>query len=386
LCYVLGVAVAATAAVGHDSISALAQWAAEVPSRVLACLGGRADPFTGQVAAPSRHTFGRVLAGVDVAKFQAAADAWTATAVGADNEPELAPETEGDTDGDEPTDGAESELRLLPAIAIDGKSVRGAAAGGGQRPHLLAAATHNTNIVLTQRQIPDKGSEIHELAGLVEQLDLRGRVVTIDALHTQRATAEHLVTAKAAHYLMTVKANQPTLFEACQRVLLDPPGDTLAEYVTTDRGHGRTEQRTTRVVAVTDDHGIDWPHATHVFRIRRDTGDLHGQRLRKEIAYGITSLPADHASPAALDRYTRGHWTIENQTHWVRDVTFAEDASTVRTGTAPHVMATIRNMIITALRLTGWVNLAQARRHYVHHPNRCADLINKPLETDKSRT
>lgn len=117
-----------------------------------------------------------------------------------------------------------------------------------------------------------------------------------------RATARHLVADRGAHYVLTVKGNQPSLFAACQRALSGPTGDFAPEHIGVDRGHGRTEQRTCRVQSVTGDDGIDFPHAAQVFRIRRDTGGLDGQRTRKEIAYCITSPRRRAGKPAAACR------------------------------------------------------------------------------------
>jgi hypothetical protein len=107
----------------------------------------------------------------------------------------------------------------------------------------------------------------------------------------------------------------------------------------TNRGHGRIETRTIRTATA---EGIEFPHGAQIFRLRRDRGGVDGVRTSKEIVYGITSLPADLAGPARLAAYTRGHWTIENRLHYVRDVTWGEDASQVRTGNAPRTMAGLR--------------------------------------------
>jgi predicted transposase YbfD/YdcC len=140
-------------------------------------------------------------------------------------------------------------------------------------------------------------------------------VVTADALHTQRTTAEHLVTNRKAHYVLTVKANQPTLYAACQRALSGPAEDFVPEHIAVGRGHGRTERRTTRVKALVGDEGIDFPHAAQVFRVRRDTGGVDGQRTGKEIVYCVTSLDDAKAGPARLSDLVRGHWQIENRLH-----------------------------------------------------------------------
>ena len=185
---------------------------------------------------------------------------------------------------------------------------------------------------------------------------------------------------------MTIKANQPRLLAAAQQAL-SGPGTDFVEHTEDDRGHGRTEERIQRTVAVTDETAIDFPHAAQLFRVIRYVGGLDTQRRTKEVAYCATSLAPDRATAPELGELLRGHWgAIENKIHWVRDVTFNEDASTLRTGTAPQAMAIIRNTLVAAFRLTGWTNLKQARRHFSHAAHRCADLITKPLKTVKSRT
>jgi predicted transposase YbfD/YdcC len=374
--FLLAVVIAATASAGHDEVVAQAEWAAAAPTWVLLALGATPDPLTGTVTAPSESTLRRVLAKVNPADLQRLTAQWvqaTARALRADTDTDAG---QGGTDGG----------RGLAGVAIDGKSVRGAAAGGGTRPHLLSAVTHDGSIVLAQRQIPDKGSEITELAPLVAGLDPMGKVVTVDALHTQRATAEHLVSTKGADYIMTIKANQPTLLAAAQEALSGPAA-AFDEYTEPSRGHGRTEERILRATPVTTDMSIDFPHAAQVFRVIRYVGGLDGQRRTKEVAHCISSLTPDKAAGQELGRLLREHWgAIENKLHWVRDTTFNEDASTLRAGTAPLAMAIIRNTIIAAFRLTGWTNLKKARRHYSHGIGRCVNLITKPLKTDKGQT
>ena len=280
--FLLAVVIAATACAGHDEVVAQAEWAAAAPRWVLLALGATPDPLTGVVTAPSESTLRRVLAKVNPADLQRLTAGWAqATARSTRAGPHDDGGVQGGQVGDEvATDGA----RRLAGVAIDGKSIRGAAAGGGTRPHLLSAVTHDDSIVLAGRQIPDKGSEISELAALVAGLDLTGKVVTVDALHTQRATAEHLVSVKGADYLMTIKGNQPTLLAAAQQALSGPAAE-FAEYTEHDRGHGRTEERILRTAPITADAPIDFPHAAQVFRVIRYVGGLDGQRRTKEVAH-----------------------------------------------------------------------------------------------------
>jgi predicted transposase YbfD/YdcC len=244
--------------------------------------------------------------------------------------------------------------------------------------------THGDGIVLAQAQaqaqVDEKSNEITAVQPLLTDLDLAGAVVTADAMHTQTAFAQWLVDVKQAHYLFILKANQPTLYEQTQDALagLDTAFATRSARQR-NRGHGRIETRTIRVTTA---DGIDFPHAAQVFRLRRDRADLDGVRTSKEIAYGITSLPPTLAGPAQLNTITREHWTIENRLHYVRDVTWGEDASQVRTGNAPRVMAGLRNLAVSALRQAGTTNVAKALRHNARTFDRPLKLLGiHPIQT-----
>jgi predicted transposase YbfD/YdcC len=157
--------------------------------------------------------------------------------------------------------------------------------------------------------------------------------------------------------------------------MMSGPGDFAPEHVTFDRGHGRTGQRTTRVAPVTGESAIAFPYAAQVFQKRRDVGGLDGQRTTKEIAQCITSLTPAQANPEDLAGYIRGPWGIENRLHWVRDFCFDEDGSQVCTGSGPHVMASLRNLAISALRLGGHTNIAAGLRWTARDPSRSLTLL-----------
>jgi predicted transposase YbfD/YdcC len=223
---------------------------------------------------------------------------------------------------------------------------------------------HATRAVLAQRQVDGAPGEVPGFQPLLAGLDLAGVVVTADALQTHRDAAEFLVTAKQAHYLFTVKANQPTLLDRCARLAWHrvPVLDR-----TRDRAHGRVELRTLKAVSV---GGFGFPHAAQVVQVTRKTRSLRTRRWRTVTVYAITSLAFQQASPARLADLLRGHWAIENGLHWVRDVTFAEDASRLRTGNGPQVMACLRNLFIGLLSWAGPVNLAAALRQHARDPIR----------------
>jgi hypothetical protein len=108
---------------------------------------------------------------------------------------------------------------------------------------------------------------------------------------------------------------------------------------------------------------LTFPYAAQVFAIRRDTTEIVSGKCRSETVYGLTSLTPQKATPQRLLDLGRGHWSIENRLHWVRDVTFDEDRSQVRKFAGPQVMASIRNMAISLLRMAGATNIAQALRY-----------------------
>jgi hypothetical protein len=153
------------------------------------------------------------------------------------------------------------------AVAVDGKTLRGAhGAGADGRPaHLLAAMDHTSRAVLAQRQVGGAPEEVPAFQPLLAPLDLAGVVITADALQTHPQAAEFLVTVKRGHYLFTLKANQPTLLDRCQRL---PWHRVPVLDRTRDRGHGRIEIRTLKAVSV---HHLGFPHAAQVLQVTRTT-------------------------------------------------------------------------------------------------------------------
>ena len=194
--------------------------------------------------------------------------------------------------------------------------------------------------------------------------DLAGAVITIDAMHTQHDSAQAIL-ARHADYLMTVKANMPTLYRQLKKL---PWAEIPAiSPVTTD--HGRRARRT--IKAALAPAWIGFSGAAQVAQLRR-TVTRNGSKT-VEVVYLITS--DRDASPATLAAWVRGHWHIENKLHWVRDVTYQEDHSLVRTGNAPRVMATLRSLAISLLRLDGHANIAAANRHHARDPQRTLKLL-----------
>jgi predicted transposase YbfD/YdcC len=225
----------------------------------------------------------------------------------------------------------------------------------------------DAGVVIGQVQTHARSNEIPALQELLTRIDITGWTITADAMHCQRDTATAIVAA-GGHYLLFVKDNQHSLLRQVQRPFVGGRG-TVNGTTTTETGHGRQEQRSIR--AVTPRY-LDFPHAAQAIKIIRKRV-VHG-RTSRETVYAITDLTAEQASPDQLAQAARDHWGIE-ALHHIRDVTFAEDACRTRTGTAPRIMASLRNLAIALLKLTGWANIAAATDHMRDHRNHTLKLL-----------
>jgi predicted transposase YbfD/YdcC len=250
----------------------------------------------------------------------------------------------------------------LPVAAADGKTVRGATGPDGTRPHLVALYRPDAGCVIGQVAVTAKSNEIPALRTLLKQVDITGLTVTADALNCQRATARAIVAA-GGHYLLFVKGNQPSLLHQAQQCFTGGRRGTSGA-TTTDTGHGRREKRTVRTA--TPSRALDFPHAAQAVRITRHR--TAGGRTSRETVYAVTDLTPDQAGPDQLGQAARDHWSIE-ALHHIRDVTFAEDAGRIRTGTTPRIMASLRNLAIALFKLLGWTNIAAATDHMRDHRN-----------------
>lgn len=258
------------------------------------------------------------------------------------------------------------------AVAMDGKVVRGAAR---QRPDgtgatLVAAIRHGSGVVLGQEAVSEGGSEIPAVRTLAEALELRGQVVTVDALHTQGETAEVLV-RQGADYVMAVKGNQPGLLDDLRQWDWDHPKTRASERRTQDKGHGRFEQRACRTV---DLRGPEWdgfvglPHRAQGARLVRQRHDYRTGEDATETVYVLTSLSPQQADAERLMALVRGHWEIENRLHYARDWSFDEDRCRVSVGELPRNLASLSNAAISLIRLQGCFDyLPQAQRYYAGH-------------------
>jgi predicted transposase YbfD/YdcC len=255
-------------------------------------------------------------------------------------------------------------------LNLDGKTLRGTIpAGRSQGLHLLGAYLPEEGWVLIQLKVEQQENEIPAAMRIVQCLDLRNKIVTGDALLTQRELSAQIVEA-GGEYVWTVKDNQPqleqdiaTLFapESCAPGF-SPCQKDFATATTCGKGHGRLEQRALTASSMLQGYA-KWPYAAQVFRLERRSVRIRDGLRMEKVTYGVTSLTAEEASPARLLQLVRGHWGIENKLHYRRDDTLHEDRCTLK-GQGAQAMAVINNLVLGLLHRSGVVNVPDARRYY----------------------
>jgi predicted transposase YbfD/YdcC len=269
------------------------------------------------------------------------------------------------------------------AWAVDGKTMRGALQLHAPVTATVTALGHRLGLTAGAVEVA-AGDEIAAVEVLLQNLVLTGKVITLDALHTQRRTAQ-LIAEQGGDYLMTVKGNQPDLQTAVQ-ALFGPaavPAPDRESARETDQGHGRVENRWLLAVRVPETAAAalrTWPGVAQVFVVERQVWKKKQRVRHRELVYGITSLTREQAGPADLLRLVRGHWTVETRSHYIRDVTFGEDASLSHTGKIPQVLALCRATVISRFRAEGVVNIAKKTRRVSAQAADCLRLLG--LQTD----
>jgi predicted transposase YbfD/YdcC len=267
-------------------------------------------------------------------------------------------------------------------LSIDGKTLRGS--WSQERPagvHLLAAYLPAEGLVLMQVALDQKSNEITAAPQVLKCLDLRGKVVMGDAMHTQRALSAQIVESDA-DYIWYAKDNQPKLRRDIELTFQpevcgagsSPVPTPLQSATQTDKGHGRIEKRTLTSSSLLKDY-LDWPQVAQVFKLERQVWDLEMKPIRSEVVYGLTSLSAAQAGPARLLALTRAYWGIENGLHYRRDVTLREDATRMRNPRAAQVWASLNNLLVGMLARLPFANLSQARRFFDAQPALALNLL-----------
>jgi len=274
-------------------------------------------------------------------------------------------------------------------LCVDGKVLRGTRAGGERSgEQVLSIYAGESQQVKAQAVIESKENEIVAAPLLTQQVAVAGKVVTADALHTQRAWCQQIVDAQGA-YVLPVKGNQPRLYQDIVRLFTpDQPkpgfGKISTDFLATKQvsyGHGRLEIRTLQTSEMLNDH-CDWPGLGQVYRLERQFFWLRQGQVYKssaEIEFGITSLSRQQAAPKRVLSLRRQHWQVETGLHYRRDVTFREDATRMTIGNAGHVLSIVHNLVLGLLKKAGFSNAAAGRRYFEGHLIEAFDLLLAPL-------
>lgn len=267
---------------------------------------------------PSEDTFLRLFRLLDPGQFEASFRRWVTQAV--------------------PT--------LAGTIAVDGKTVRGSGNGGEDAIHLVSAFATQLGIALGQEKVCGKSNEITAIPELLEALAIDGFLVSIDAMGCQRAIARKIIDKKA-DYLLAVKGNQPKLFNAIQGAFIDRR-ETAGRNEHVEKSHGRV---VAQIASILPAEGVvvlaDWPECAVIGRID-SVRQVTGKAATLEQRYYIASRAL---TPEQLAQAARSHWGIENQLHWMLDVTMGEDGSTVREDHAPQNLSLLKKIVLNLIRL-----------------------------------
>lgn len=290
---------------------------------------------------PSLSTFERVLQRIDGDEFDSKINAWLLQVAGG----------------------------TMKRVAVDGKALRGSHDGDKRQVHLLSALVHDKKVTVAQKSIGSKTNEITEFRPLLEKLPLKGAIITADPMHCQVDHVRFLVEEKEAEFIFTVKENQKSLLEWVVNVC--DFNKAREEANLTRKGHGRVESHHLELFspsAFEHQQQTRFPHIKQVFRLTRKSMNRSAAKETEEVRYAITSLCEQKANSQDLLLAQLGHWQIENSSHYVRDETLGEDRSRVRKGSGPQVMATLRNLSIGVIRLSGGESIAEAVREFSWGP------------------
>jgi predicted transposase YbfD/YdcC len=327
---------------GCRSQSAIADWGKNYGKKWLRKLGFKSN------RSPSQPTLHRIFKGIDHILVEKALSVWSQKI--------LSHFSLHTSAGFEP-------------VAIDGKTLCGSSKQGAKDAHLLSCLSQRLGIVLAQVAVEDKSNEITKADHLLEELILKGKLVTGDAMLTQRAIAEKII-ERGGDYLFVVKANQPALLDDVKQSFLDYwwLKETFSQASLTDK-HGNRIQEWKLTVSNLLEGYSSWAGLKQVLKMERKVTNKRSGEERRETSYAITSIGRERCGAEELLRVWREHWAIENRLHWVRDVTFDEDRSQVRAGHIGQVMAAIRNAAISIMRVNGVRNIAAACRRYAAQPS-----------------
>ena len=257
------------------------------------------------------------------------------------------------------------------AIAIDGKTLRGSRNRDNRQPHILSGVIHGSGIVLSDLLVPNKKSEVQYIQPLLDDIEIKGKIITADALHTIKEFGQYL-TGREADYVFIAKRNKKNLIDRLK--ILDIKSNFNSYYETEEKAHGRIENRKVYLLSELP-WWINFKSAEQAFIIERSRVNVKSEKIEAESHFGLTSLKAKNADAQKILKTVREHWTVENKAFHVRDRTMNEDQSTVRSGVLPEVMVALRNLALNLFRMNKVENVAREIRKCALYPGKELKLI-----------
>jgi len=272
--------------------------------------------------------------------------------------------------------------------ALDGKALLGMSKREDGTPeYALSVYDVEAGKTVSQVEVGSKENEITKAPQVIQMANIAGKVVTGDAIHTQKRFAQTIMDEKG-NYVFPVKENQPSLYKNI-RALFAPDypkpgfGKIPTDFLHTqkvNKGHGRIEKRTLTTSEMLNPYAA-WPGLAQVYRLEREFQWWRRGRCYKtscEVEFGITSLSRENANPMQLLKIRRAHWGIETGSHYRRDVTLREDATRFTIGNGSRVLANVNNLVLALIRQAGFLNAAQARRFFSAHLPEAFSLLISP--------
>lgn len=339
---------------GEDTPLGIAEWARHRQEEVVKLLGLRRERM------PSHHTIRRILAQV---VYQEEIE----RVVGEYNQ-----------------QGEHGEV-----YALDGKAPRGMRKKDEEgSEYLLSIYDIEQAKVMAQVHVGRKENEITKAPKVLKMVEISRKIITGDAMHTQRGLATQILQAQA-DYVLPVKENQPQLYKNIQSLFApDYPkpgfGKIQTDFLTAqkvNKGHGRIEIRTITTSEMLNSYAA-WPGLAQVYRLERQFHwwrNGHCYRTSCQLEFGVTSLTRKQASPARILQIRRAHWGIETGLHFRRDFTLKEDATRMTVGNTGKVLASIHNLVLSLIRQAKFHNAAQARRWFAAHLSHAFSLLTTPF-------
>ena len=347
---VLTLAVAARLA-GYRGITALAQFAQLLSQEQLEAVGTFYSPTRKCFTAPAIGTFHAIFKNLPPEAIEEALHQWSGR-----------------------------QTALGSPIAMDGKAIRGASkrTKGGNRM-TVAAMEQKTGVVLGQVSTDQKSNEIPAVRKLICKINVKGRIITVDAIHVQHETMGCILDNGGEYVVTSVKRNQKKIREDLESL----DYDAAPSWTTLDEGHGRIEERTCSVVDIS---GPEWEGTAPLYgrkqavRIVRKV-TKKGEDPTDDTSYCLTSLGTEQAGPKQLLALVRGHWSIENRLHYVRDFTYDEDRCRGAVGYIPENLSCLSNLAIAIVRLQGEFSyLPEALRYFAARPQEALELTQKRFD------